>query len=192
MRLAFFLSCGVVCAAGAAWAAGDERAAIIEERRALTARFDAQEQACRERFAVTPCIQGVRALRRAALAPLREREMKLDAAERMQRSAERQAAVQAKQRAAATPPQGTPVPERSLRKPPRPAAAASSVEPAARRGATESARAAEAAAKVQVAKRRQAEIQARQARVARRQTERAAAGKSAAPLPGPGASGSGR
>ena len=67
--------------------AEDERTRIAAERQSLTERFTAEESACRTRFAVNACLDDVRARRRAALAPLRERELRLAEAERQRRAA---------------------------------------------------------------------------------------------------------
>jgi hypothetical protein len=55
-------------------AADNDRNRITAERKATAAQFAAEEKACAERFAVTACVDDVRARRREALAPLRERE----------------------------------------------------------------------------------------------------------------------
>jgi hypothetical protein len=188
-----------VLLAASAWAAptaaeADERARIGAQRQELTMQFDAREQACRGRFAATSCVEEVRALERQALAPLRERELQLDAAARKQRLDQRQAAVAAKRRAASMPP----APPAVLRM----AAPASAATPRAassaaqggtrRRDAAAQARAAQAAANARSARREQAEIAKRQARIAHRQAKQAAAVKKAKPLAPPASAGAGR
>lgn len=87
--------------------ASDARRRIADARAAVLQRHAAEERACSDRFAVTACIDDVRARQRAALAPLREQELALDDADRQRRAAERQAAVAARQQSralAATPP----------------------------------------------------------------------------------------
>jgi hypothetical protein len=187
-----------------AWAApiaaeADERARISAQRQELTMQFDARERACRGRFAATSCVEEVRALKRQALAPLRERELQLDAAERKQRLDQRQAAVAAKRQAASTPPARSAVPRAAV---PRKAASASAATPRAassaaqggtqRRDAAAQAHAAQAAANAQSARREQAEIGKRQARIARRQAQRAATLKKATPLAPRASAGAGR
>ena len=177
--------------AASAVAADDERARIDAQRRALTMQFDAREQACRTRLAATSCAEDVRALKRQALAPLLERELQLDAAERQQRQERRQAAVAAKRLAATTRvPQpvsralapGKAMPAAASAPRPAPSAAADSTQ---RRLAAEEARAAQAAANARSARREQAEIRVRQARIARRQAEHAATANKATPLTPP-------
>ena len=73
------LLAGWACAA----AADDgERASIAAERQLLVERYAREERECLQRFAVSACLDDVRSRRRAALAPLRARELQLDDAER--------------------------------------------------------------------------------------------------------------
>ena len=65
-------------------AADDERARLVQQRRVLNATFAAEEQACGQRFAVTACVDDLKLRRRQALAPLREQELQIDEAERVQ------------------------------------------------------------------------------------------------------------
>lgn len=76
---------------------GLSREAIARQRAEVLKRHADEERACAARFAVTACIDEVRARQRAALAPLRERELALDDAERRRRAADRLAAAQARQ-----------------------------------------------------------------------------------------------
>ena len=82
-------------------AADDERARLVQQRRVLNATFAAEEQACGQRFAVTACVDDLKLRRRQALAPLRERELQIDEAERVQKATARRAAIAAKRAAAA-------------------------------------------------------------------------------------------
>jgi hypothetical protein len=59
-----------------------ERRRIAAERAAVLAGFDAREQQCLKRFAVTACLDRVRAERLEALDALREQELQLNEAER--------------------------------------------------------------------------------------------------------------
>jgi colicin import membrane protein len=177
-RLGLLLACLPWCVALAG-----ERASIAAERKALNERYAAEERDCQARFAVTACVEHVRARRRAALAPLRERELQLDDAERQQQAADRRAALAARQQARAERPPPTPAAPPASRPAPAPAGSGAwgkgpRVDPAAR--------AAEAAQRASAAESRRAQWQANQARVARRQAERAAQGKQAQPLPLPG------
>jgi colicin import membrane protein len=92
--------------AGLAWAMpqqpdADERRRLAVERKALEQRFSDAERACAKRFAVNACLERVQAERRAALAPFREAELRLDEAGRQSRADERRDAVARKQQALA-------------------------------------------------------------------------------------------
>jgi len=166
---------------GAQPQAADERARLAGERQVITQRFDHEEQACRLKFAVTGCLADVRARRRDALAPLRERELGLADHERQQRAQERRRAVAAKQEAAAERPEEVAAPVLGLRQSPAPARlpSASTAPRMDDRAAGE----AEAAQRAQVHARRQADIDANQKRVADRVAARASEGKPVQPLP---------
>lgn len=75
----------------------DLRAQLLKEQGSLQGRFDEELAACRQRFAVTGCVEAVERQRRAALAPVRERLIQLDEAERLQRANARRQAVADKQ-----------------------------------------------------------------------------------------------
>ena len=158
---------------------GDERTRLAGERQAITQRFDQEEQACRLKFAATGCLADVRARRREALAPLRERELSLADQERQQRGEERRRAVAAKQQAAAAQLVQGPAPVLKLRQPAAPARSAS----AAPRMDDPAVREADAAQRAQVNARRLADIEADKKRVADRVAARASEGKPVKPLP---------
>ncbi|MDZ7590980.1 MAG: hypothetical protein U5L05_09870 [Rubrivivax sp.] len=164
-----------------------ERTRLAAERQALLDRFAQEELACQQRFFVNACVEDVSRRRREALAPLRARELELDDAERLQRAAERRAAIDAKQREQAT----RPAPAVAPALPPRPPAEPASVLPASpasvsqQSSAEAQARAAQAAERARASQRRREETEAALERVRRRLAEREAAGKSAAPLPVP-------
>ncbi len=167
----------------AAQGAGAERGHIALERQRIEREHAALEQACLERFAVTACIDGVRAQRRAALAPLRERELSLDEADRQQRAGQRRAAIASKQAAAAaavTKPAG----QATRVGVPAPVAPMVTPGPSTRR-AKASGAAATAAERVRASQRRQQSAQASQERVANRLVLRDGQGKAAQPLPLP-------
>lgn len=111
--------------------ADDARQRLVAERAALQQRFAAEERACADRFAVTACIDEVRSRQRAALAPLREQELRIDEVERQRRADERRAAVEQKQADVARRPLPPLAPELRLREP----AAAASASQAALTGA---------------------------------------------------------
>jgi len=71
--------------------------AVERERAQLLQRFDDEERSCAQRFRVNDCLEDSRSRRRAALAPLRERLLALDAAERERKAQARQDAVARKQ-----------------------------------------------------------------------------------------------
>ena len=167
--------------AGPGLASQAERQQIEDARQRIAQDFSAQERACRQRFAVTDCVEDVRARRRQALAPWREKELALDAADRQRRANERRAAIQAKTQAATEAPASAPPVVPRARKPgPTPTTVLPQPPPAA-----DPAQAAAAAARVQDAAKRKAGAEAAQARVARRQAERSREGKVVTPLPGP-------
>jgi len=202
--LALVLLLPLLAGEATAGAAADaERARIAAERQVLVERFAREERECHQRFAVAACLDDVRSRRRAALAPLRARELQLDDAERQQRAAERRAAIEAKQRLQAARPPVAPAPEVRVRRPPPQASAASAASAASvvsaasaasaasapRHVASEAqARAAKAAERAQAAQRRREAAAAGRARIERRVAEREAAGKVAAPLPVPASS----
>ena len=62
-----------------------ERQRIEQERQALLAGFDAEEQACRQRFFVNSCLGDLAVRKRQALAPLREQDIRIGEAERQRR-----------------------------------------------------------------------------------------------------------
>ena len=73
------------------------RSRIEAQRQRETAQFDAQEQACASRFAVTDCVNAVHSQRRKLLAELKRQDDRLVDQQRQQRSQEQAAALQAKQ-----------------------------------------------------------------------------------------------
>lgn len=180
--------------------AQDEASSLRTQRQALERDFDLRESACSERFAVNACVDAVRRQRREALAPLRERELQLDAQERQQRADERRASIASKQAAQAaravprSPHQGA----AADRMTPDPAGAAAATAPPGARGEAPAAlqrrpsdadaRAAQAAERVRAAQQRQRAAQATQLRVESRQREREASGRKADPLPVPASS----
>jgi hypothetical protein len=180
----WFSNCAVLaalCAPGVSGALVDTRAEdrnrLQSERQALVQRFADEERACASRFVVTACQDEVRARRREALAPLRERELKLDQAERRERAEQRRQVIAAKQATAASAPALALVspPELRLRQPAPPASAASAAQRSAR--TRDDGRSAEAAVRAQGALLRRQEAQAAQERISRREAERKAEGQ---------------
>lgn len=169
-------------AAPPAAAADSERARLAQLRKQLSEAFSAEERACTQRFAVTSCVEAVRLRRRDVLAPLRERELQLDEAERLQRATDRRAALELKRAAAAAAsvPASAVTPELRV----RPTAPAPSRPASGLRDHSEE-RAAQAEQRQHQALQRREEAAAAQQRVQRRQDERKASGRQAAPLPVP-------
>jgi hypothetical protein len=169
-----------------------ERDRLAAERQSLNDSSAAQEQACRQRFLVNDCVAEVRARRREALRPLRERELQIDDAERRQRAQERESSREARRirpvplpRAASQPAAAASALPSALSAASAAPSAASGARPGlpARNGGEVQSRAAEAAGHVRAAELRAQEASAAQARVARRIAQRNASGKKSTPLP---------
>jgi hypothetical protein len=167
--------------------AAAERARIARERGAVEADYAARQRDCENRFVVTSCVEAARAGRRQAMDSLRQQEQVLEDAERKQRAAERAELIERKRiEADSRPPPVEPAPPRA----PKPAAAASTA-PKSGRAASSSGRteAEEAARRAEASAHRRAAAEQHRAEVERRNEERKAGGKVAAPLPpGPTAS----
>ena len=167
---------------GALQAADNDRARIAAERKAMAERFAAEEKACASRFAVTACVDEVRARRREALAPLRERELKLEEAERQVRAQERRQDIARRQADALQRGPAPPEPEAHVR---QPLLGASATARGSRTPDDGAGRAAAAERRLQEARLRQGDAQATQERIDKRQAERDAQRKKAKPLPVP-------
>lgn len=149
------------------------------ERQRLEAAFAAEEAQCRERFAVTACIDDVRQRRRIALAGPRAQALAQDDADRLQRAQARREAVARKQKQAAERPVVEPEPAREPRLPPPPAPLA---EPRVHAAPP----ADEAARRAAASRERREKIAASQDRIVTRQVERASRNKKPGePLPLP-------
>jgi hypothetical protein len=171
---------------GPAWAQATERERLVAERQGLVDRFAAEELACRERFAVTACVDELRLRRRAALEPLRERELLLDDAERQQRAAERQAARAARPQpaSAALAKPAVAAEDAAVRVPPTVTATLREPEPS-RTGGSQTSRALQAAERARAAAKRADMLDAARTELSRKSAERAATGKAASALPTP-------
>ncbi|CAD5367360.1 conserved exported hypothetical protein [Rubrivivax sp. A210] len=174
-----------VTAASGAIADDDGRARIAEERSVVKERHAAAVRECAQRFAVTACMDEAKARKRTELAPLRDRELRIDEAERQRRAQQRREAIAAKQAAAATRPPAGSAP--TLLPIPAPGVAASAA-PHAERPQVKlrdhaAAQAAAAAERARAAERRREEARQTQARIARRLAEQAARGKKPQALP---------
>jgi hypothetical protein len=172
-----------------------EHAAIVKERKEANARFEAQQRVCQARFVVTSCMNEATAARRAVLTRLHERELEIDDAQRRETAALREAAIaeKASKAASAAPaaePHASEPRHEGSRKPstPNPPAmkrpstgasgAPSASAAAGQRKLTEQRNEAAYAAKAR-------EVEAHREAVLKRNAERAAKGKVAAPLPTP-------
>jgi colicin import membrane protein len=164
-----------------ALAAQPERAQLRAERNRLSEAFAEQERSCSQQFLVTACLDDARARRRDALTPLRERELRLDEAERQTKAEQRRQAIAAKQAMAASQPTARPAPPVRVRSA-LPAASAAVREP--RQVEPEDRAAAAAIRARELEAQRHLATQAQQ-RVDRREAERQAAGRKSAPLPTP-------
>ncbi len=175
----------------AAPAPADERAQLQLQLQQMSERFDREAAGCRDRFLVSDCLDTVNRQRRFALAPIRERLLQIDEAERRRRAAERREVLAGKERirndrmagaaAAAQAASGASAPrDRQRMLPP-----AAPLAPPANRAMLEAERQQAAAERVREAQRRRAQATERQARVARRLAEREAKQGPVRPLPAP-------
>ena len=190
-------SCCAVLLAGLSFAtlaasADEEPARIAAERAQAQAKFNERQRACESQFVVAPCLDAARKEQRTTLARLHGQEVQLDEAKRRAAAAARTESTRAKalaqqERADAAAARAQSDDERA----PRPAKAAASAtrgrdDPIAPRRA--GAPAAEARRTIEQRNEAQFEARARAAQahreaVERRNAERAAQGKQAAPLP---------
>ena len=175
-----------------------ERDRISAERQHAQEVFAARERECRDRFAVTACLDAARRDRRAALYRLRLQQDALDEVDRKRRAAQRieeirsnvsadeakrrdieqrQRAKALQQAEAAASTASAPEPPAA---PPAPRASAVAAQPHRTASAVDP-------RKVQAYEQRQADAKAHREAAARRNAERAAKGKPANPLPTPGA-----
>ena len=179
----------LLCVISAGTRADPEHDRIAAERAAANAKLAAQERECATRFVVAGCVEDARTEHRAALARLRQQQLQIDEARRREAAAARRKAiaerVEAQQaRASEAPPEAprvrvrrAPEPSPVTRPPetalPRPIAGGAS---GANRAAIERHNEAKFEARARAA-------QAHHEEVARRNAQREAQGKVAAPLP---------
>lgn len=184
VALLLALSCGLASAAEGAATAEIER--IARERAAVEHKAQVEQAACAQRFAVTSCIERVKAERRERLLQLNRERAAVDDERRKQRAAER----------AADPQQGkaepaTPALSRTAREPkPTASAPAASLAPrraaaAARRELAASQAQAAAARRAEASLRRATQAQAHRENVERRNQHKAASKAPGKPLPVP-------
>lgn len=167
--------------------AAAERVEIRRERAAVESRYKQGEIACRDRFAVTDCVNELQAQRRESLSVLLKREIELDEAKRKAEAAENSRHLDAKRAAAASRPPPVPRAE-PAKSASAPATAGRSASAPGERARTSSKTAddpAQAAERVAAQQRRASEAAAHRAQVEQRNAERAARGKKSTPLPVP-------
>lgn len=176
-----------------------QRQRIERERAAVEARARAGETACAARFAVSSCLEQVRAERRAATQQLDHQRALLDDAQRKRKAAQRQARIHERQGAQdkadeqRVAPAVEPAPRTAEGRPTAPApGSAAPAAPAAPAGAKRRAAAAQEQDQVSrraaASKERARDAALHREAVERRNHERAARRASAPPLPIPAAS----
>lgn len=74
-----------------------QRQAIASERAEIMAVYQEQVKLCWQKFAVNACLRDARQIRRAALEPLRQRDLILNTQERQWRTEQRQLRLDGKQ-----------------------------------------------------------------------------------------------
>jgi hypothetical protein len=186
----FRLLCLVLaCAASASTRADTEHDRLAAERAAADARLATQERECAARFVVAACVEDARAEHRATLTRLRQQQLRIDETRRRETAAARRKAiaerVEAQQaRASDVPPEA---PRVRVRRAPEPAPAMRPPDAALPRPFAGGASGADRAT---IEQRNQAKFDARaraaqahREEVERRNAQRAAQGKVAAPLP---------
>lgn len=161
---------------------------LAAERRSIESRFEREQAACRQAFALNACIDEARARQRQALTAVQMQQRELAERQRLRRAAERQAVVQKRQ--ASVSGRTEPDPSAAL----SPASAVASRpeirqdrQPDSRRerATGEAAAQARAAQRAAAARKLQADIQADQERIQKRLERRRTQGKPAVPLPTP-------
>jgi colicin import membrane protein len=166
--------------------ADSEHDRIASERAAAIAKFTAQDQECRTRFIVASCVEAAQKEEHLTLGRLRQEELRLDDARRHEAAAARRQAVQEKsdaQQSRASEPAPAPL-SAHVRHTPSPSSTPALMPPhvesaassPAERAAFERAHEAKFEAKAR-------EIEAHRQEVERRNAQRQAQGKTAAPLP---------
>jgi|CXWK01.1.fsa_nt_gi hypothetical protein len=182
--LAVFLTAAASAASVAAVDYGAERARIRVERSEAQRRHDAQQRECRTRFVVVRCLDAARAERSETLDRLRREELLIDDEQRKQRAAARFERIRAKQ-AAVESAAAASVPLVVRERPPAASRPTATLRPLpAPRAKTEPDPAREASMRAEFEARQRAAA-ARRAEVEKRNAERTARSKPAAPVPTP-------
>lgn len=172
-----------------------EHDGIASDRSAANAKLAAQERECADRFVVAPCLEDARTEHRATLARLRQQELQLDEGRRRAAAEARRKSIAEKaeaQQARASDP-APEAPRVRVRSAPQPTTAPASRKPDD--GVLPTPATGDAPKRNSIEQRnrqkfedRQRQAQSHRDAVARRNAERAAKGKVAAPLPQGGAS----
>jgi colicin import membrane protein len=191
LGLALMLLAVPVVASSAADAAA-QRERIAREQAAVERDARAAQAACASQFAVTACVDGVRAERRRRLQALDRERAVLDDELRKRRAAERLEQIRQRQAARDSEPPKVTVrtraPAASVAAPSAPSPTRSPEAALAARQAAAARADAEAAERAAAAARRASEAQAHRHAVEKRNQERARERKPAQPLPLPAAS----
>ncbi|PIT71780.1 hypothetical protein [Limnohabitans sp. G3-2] len=74
-----------------------QREAIDQDRQAIMSTYEQAAKACWQKFAVNACLSDARQVRRAALEPLRQKDLVLNTQERLWRTEQRDLRLQGKQ-----------------------------------------------------------------------------------------------
>jgi colicin import membrane protein len=175
-----------ICLMAAAALADPVHERIASERAAAIAKFTAQDKECRTRFVVASCVEAAQKEEHLTLGRLRQEELRLDDAKRREAAAARRQAVQEKsdaQQSRASEPAPAPL-SAHVRHAPNPPSGSGLASPHAELAASSPAERAEFEHSHEAkfdAKAR--EIEAHRQDVERRNAQRQAQGKTAAPLP---------
>lgn len=159
-----------------------ERVRIAAERVTAQSAFNSREQHCQNSFVVTPCVERARRDLREVMLRLRRQEAVLDEMQRRERAAQRVEAI--RNRPTAAEPSASQAAPRAPRSTRRDAPRVRAHEAAAPKLSAEERQRAEALSAQNFEAASQA-ASARRLAVERRNAERAASGKGAAPLPVP-------
>jgi len=172
---------------------GPTRERIATERAAATAQLAEQERVCRAQFVVTACMDAAQREFRGTQARLRREELALDEAARRATAARRKQEIAERAAAHASQPgdagdaadAGIEAPRDGARRTPAPNPLATSAPPRSRRPSSAEDQRAEELRNEAALEARVRAAQAHRSAVERRNAERAARGKVAAPLPVP-------
>ena len=183
----FFLPCAFAAEVAGSAVPQDQRQVIEQLRQSEARRFDAEEAACQSRFAVTRCVDAVRAERLKVKSKLNAQEAALNAADRQRAAQEQLDRIEEKsknRRAEVTnEPRGVPEPSRPVKERVVPMVAPEQSAPPTKANTQSTPRdSGDRAANVRAFNEKQAAAQERRAAVAKKMQSKAS---SARPLPVP-------